>query len=112
MIVAGSSRALPEVPIQTCRDRGFFSLVFLLIPDNAINVPEGITSRMDFGNLSDGSGLDHFDKEADAVRRVALIAHLSDNFMLDGGGTHGPHFSYRVGERFFAVDVFAMTDCR
>ena len=86
--------------------------MLLLVANLAVNFTKGIAPGMNLRDLADGSGLHHFHKLADAVGRVPLVAHLRDDLLVQRRLAHGSDFGHRVGERLFAVNMFAMTDRR
>ena len=73
----------------------------------AIDVFEGVATGMDGMDLADGSRPDPFADAADGPAGMALVAQLRDDLVLGGRGHESAHLLDGVGQRFFAIDVFA-----
>ena len=103
--VVGAPRggADPAVPIDAFRGghggEGF---------GHALVGPDGAGGpHVDFFDLTDGTGGDHFAQVAHAVAAVALVAHLGHDTGFFGGVLEQSGFGDGVGEGFLDVDMFS-----
>ena len=60
-----------------------------------------------FTNFTDSAIPERLANQPDAFAGVALVAHLSGDLVLVGGGREGAGFGDVVGERFLAINMFA-----
>ena len=67
---------------------------------------------MQFGDVADDSGLDHFDRATQAAAGAALVAHLGGQFSVASQLPQNTGFMDRLGERLLTVDVLAQAHGR
>ena len=76
--------AKPQIPVQSLRHLVLLGLQGMLFVDLAVDILEGIASRVHLGDVPDGPGPDQLTKEADVVRGMSLVADLRDDFFVQG----------------------------
>jgi len=66
---------------------------------------------MDFADRADGVIQNVFAESASVFRSLALITHLSGDFVFARGLSDLPSFPNGMDQRLFTIDVFAEFDC-
>lgn len=99
------SRAEPCFPVEACGNR-----VAAIRTLHAARPAMGRVPDVNFGDGAKHVRLDEFHATAKVARRAALVAGLGDDLGVFGEVSELAGFRERVGEGFFAIDVFASLD--
>ena len=67
---------------------------------------------MDLAHRADGAGLDPFARQAQALARVAVVAHLRDQAGFLRHPRHHPRLLDGVGHRLLHIDMLARAQRR
>src|ERR1035437_7570167 len=92
--------AQPQVPIEGWWDRVLFFQSWQVV-ETGIHCAAAGVDGMD---VADGAVLDPLAEKTNRLEGMALVAQLSDYFVLLRGFHQLPHLVDRVGQRFLAID--------
>ena len=95
-------RAEPQVPVHAVRHG-----LLLGRPRHALRPDRAVGPAVHLAHLADGAGLEPLLHQAQALFRVALVAHLRDDLVLPRRLGQGAGLGDGAGHRLLHVDVLA-----